>query len=51
MKLFILLILICSSLLIGFTSGIHYAKLNNVCTIQVSDVNHRVSYITKECIE
>lgn len=51
MKLFIFLIVICTSLTCGFTFGYHYGKLNRVCTIEVSDVNHRVSLLTKECHE
>jgi len=51
MKLFIFLILICSSLLCGFAFGFHYGKINYICTIEVSDVNHRVSLLTKECYE
>lgn len=51
MKLFLHLILICYSLLLGFTFGYHYGKLNRVCTIEVSNVNHRTSLLTKECHE
>lgn len=51
MKLSLQLIIICNSLLIGFTFGYQYAKLNPVCTIEVSDVNHRTSLLTKECHE
>lgn len=48
MKLLLIIFIIFLSATIGFIQGLRY---NTMCTIEVNDVNHKVSLITKRCHE
>lgn len=48
MKLLLMIVTICISLAIGFVYGLKY---DTICSIEVSDVNHNTSILTKRCYE
>lgn len=48
MKLLLMIVTICISLTIGFIYGLKY---DTICSIEVSDVNHNTSILTKRCYE